>query len=410
MSRLSSQVLSLSIARACQSFAVSFIIIILPVFISGGTISTNVVGYNILGFGITEEFIIGIAISIAALTSSIGQPIGGRLTDTYQRRKLFIISGLLLICFSFPFYLVIESYWGIIVLRIIDGVSGAIIIPAASALVNENAVDEDRGENFGIYNSLRLIGFGSGPIIAGFIISKDTYNIIYQLSGVELAFIIAVLFSLFSLFIVILFVNESDNKVTSDEDKKSMKDIIDSDMFEPILVLGLSSLLLAASISIFVTLEDAVNERLGQTAFMFSVQFSATILSNTISQPFIGRISDKYGRKNLIFLGFLILIPTITIQGFVNTTFTMTLLRIIQGVSTALVFAPALALTGDISDKTNAGTFLSIVTASFGLGIAVGPTLSGFLYSVGSFSTPFVASGIFSFIGMLLVYYYVPDR
>jgi MFS family permease len=410
MNRLSKQVLSLSIARACQSFAVSFIIIILPVFISSGTISTEIVGYRLFGFNITEEFIIGVAISIAALTSSLGQPIGGRLTDTYKKRKIFIISGLLLICASFPFYLVIDSYWGIIVLRIVDGVSGAIIIPAASALVNEEAVNKDRGENFGIYNSLRLIGFGLGPVVAGSIISRNNYNIIYQVTGIELAFMVAVLFSVFSLIIVILFVDESGDKSINSESRMSINDVIKSDMFKPILVLGFSSLLLAASISVFVTLEDAVNKRLGQTAFMFSIQFSATILSNTVSQPLIGRISDNRGRKNLIFLGFLLLIPTITIQGFVNTTLAMTLLRIAQGISTALVFAPALALTGDISDKTNAGTFLSIVTASFGLGIAIGPTLSGFLYSIGSFTTPFIASGILSFFGLLMVYYYVPDR
>lgn len=402
------QIIALSIARACQSFAVSFIIIILPVFISSGQISTNIIGYEIFNFTISTEFIIGVAISIASLISSLGQPIGGRISDMYKKRKLFIIIGLIIICVSFPFYLVIESYTGILVLRIIDGISGAIIIPSASALINEIATDSNRGENFGIYNSLRLIGFGSGPIIAGYILTLDN-NLIFTFTNIEIAFIIAVLFSVFSLLIVLLFVNKTNN-IPNNKSSVNIKDVLESDYIKPVLTLGVGTLLLAASISIFLTLENAVNTRLNQNTLMFSLQFSTTIFANTLFQPIVGRISDNHGRKNLILLGFVILIPTIILQGFVMSSEYMIILRIIQGMSTALVFAPSLALVGDIAEPSNSGILLSIITGSFGLGIAIGPTLSGYLYTIGSFSTPFISSGILSLIGLVFVWYFVPKK
>lgn len=402
------QIISLSIARACQSFAISFIIIILPVFISSGQISSNIIGYEILNFTISTEFIIGVAISLAALMSSLFQPVAGRISDRFEKRKLFIVIGLMMICVSFPFYLVIESYTGILLLRIINGISGAIIIPSASALINNIATDGNRGEVFGVYNSLRLIGFGSGPIIAGYILSLRN-NLVFNFTNIEIAFMIAILFSVFSLLIVLIFVdktsNSSDRKVST-----NVRDILESDYIKSVLTLGVGTLLLAASISIFLTLEDAVNTRLDQDTLMFSVQFSATILANTLFQPIVGRISDIYGRKDLILLGFLLLIPNMILQGFIMSAEYMVILKIIQGISTALVFAPSLALVGDIAEPSNSGTLLSILTGSFGLGIAIGPTLSGYLYTIGSYSTPFISSGLLSLIGLLFVWYFVPKK
>ena len=51
---------------------------------------------------------------------------------------------------------------------------------------------------------------------------------------------------------------------------------------------------------------------------------------------------------------------------------------------------------------------MSIVTMSFGLGIAVGPLISGFL-AVYSFTLPFWVAGILSLIVALIVFHYTPE-
>jgi len=45
----------------------------------------------------------------------------------------------------------------------------------------------------------------------------------------------------------------------------------------------------------------------------------------------------------------------------------------------AMVFAPALALAGDLARKGQSGTQLSVLTMAFGLGTALGPLASGYL-------------------------------
>jgi len=47
------------------------------------------------------------------------------------------------------------------------------------------------------------------------------------------------------------------------------------------------------------------------------------------------------------------------------------------------VFAPSLALAGDLAREGESGTTLSVLTMGFGFGVAVGPLASGWLVGFG---------------------------
>ncbi len=68
-----------------------------------------------------------------------------------------------------------------------------------------------------------------------------------------------------------------------------------------------------------------------------------------------------------------------------------------------MVFAPALALAGDLAGEGESGSKLSILTMAFGFGIAVGPLASGALIGYG-FATPFVFGAALATLGAILVY------
>lgn len=76
--------------------------------------------------------------------------------------------------------------------------------------------------------------------------------------------------------------------------------------------------------------------------------------------------------------------------------------RFAQGVAGAMVFTPALALAGDFAPEDGSGSTLSVLTMAFGLGIAVGPLLSGFLVTFG-FPVPFVIGAALASVGVVLV-------
>ena len=67
-----------------------------------------------------------------------------------------------------------------------------------------------------------------------------------------------------------------------------------------------------------------------------------------------------------------------------------------------------MALVGDISSNNRSGGALSIITMSFGLGIAVGPSLSGILVTYG-LAIPFLIGASLASSGAVLVIIHVDE-
>jgi MFS family permease len=105
----------------------------------------------------------------------------------------------------------------------------------------------------------------------------------------------------------------------------------------------------------------------------------------------VGRASDSWGRKPFIVAGLIGLVPTTLLQGFVTMPWELIGLRVLQGLAGAMVFAPALALAGDFARRGDSGAQLSVLTVSFGLGIAAGQLVAGTFVQYG-FAVPFVVA------------------
>lgn len=171
-----------------------------------------------------------------------------------------------------------------------------------------------------------------------------------------------------------------------------------------ILVLMVSTIVLASSLSMISALENEFNARLSQTAVGFGIAFSALTIARLLVQIPIGRLSDRIGRKRLIVGGMLALAPLTVLFGFVTTTAQLVGLRLLQGVATAGVAAPAFALAGDLAKKGGEGREMSFVTMGFGLGLGVGPLLAGALAGYVGFRMPFYVVGGLSVLGAGLVW------
>jgi MFS family permease len=66
------------------------------------------------------------------------------------------------------------------------------------------------------------------------------------------------------------------------------------------------------------------------------------------------------------------------------------------------VFAPSLALAGDLAREGESGTTLSVLTMGFGFGVALGPLASGFLVGFG-FVVPFAVGAGLAVVALVLV-------
>jgi MFS family permease len=414
------RVFALAMARLADSLGNSFLIIVLPLYIASGEIS--LAGLE----GFSTELLIGVVLSLFGLLNSSLQQFTGRASDRAGKRKVFILVGLVVFGVASALYPLASSYWAIVALRAFQGIGAALTVPVTIALVNEYSTDaSQRGGNFGVFNTFRLIGFGFGPIIAGVLITggfSSSEVVTYQIagaavSGFDAAFAVAVAGALVSFALVSWLVEDPEREVAASDDL-SVAILGTDQLLDPVFVVGVGTFFMATGIAIYATLQEVVNTALGQGPFLFSVQFAAVVIANVLFQVPIGRASDKYGRRPFLVAGFALLVPSVLLQGYVpefqalmpasilgvnGPAVVMILLRLLQGVAVAMVFAPGLALAGDLARRGQSGTTLSVLTTAFGFGVAIGPLAAGYLVRFG-FATPFVFVAVLAALAFLLTY------
>jgi MFS family permease len=406
------QVLALALARMTESVGASFLIVVLPLFIGSEYASGTT-------FGMSEVAFTGVVLALFGLVNSPLQPFTGRLSDRLQRRKIFVLVGLVLLGVASFAYSLATAYWHLLGLRVLQGVAGALIIPTTVALVNDLATAGNRGGNMGTYNTFRLVGFGAGPVAAGLVVSAGPYSFslggtALSINGFDAAFYTATLTAILSFVLITLLVRDPEVTETGASAGDSLRDSIavlsrsGPGTLDPVFTLGLASFFMAVGIALFATLGEIVNDRLAQDATMFGLQFAAFIFAQVLLQAPIGRATDFFGRKPFIVLGMALLVPTTFVQGVVLDPWLMFAARFLQGVAGAMVFAPSLALAGDLAPADRSGSTLSVLTMAFGFGVALGPLSSGFLVDFG-FVVPFAFGAVLAAVGCVLVWTQVEE-
>lgn len=127
---------------------------------------------------------IGLIFGSFSLSRTFFLPYFGRLSDK-KGRKPFIVIGLFtyaLISLAFIFSHSVES---LIVLRFIQGITSALILPVTQAYVGDITPKGKEGFTMGLFNMSIFLGLSIGPLIGGWV--HDRFNL--QATFVAMAFL-----------------------------------------------------------------------------------------------------------------------------------------------------------------------------------------------------------------------------
>lgn len=117
---------------------------------------------------------IGLIVGAQLVTTMIGKPAGGWLSDRLGRKPIILV-GLGLCAGMLPLVVLAEGFFSLLVLSSIFGLGVAIVTPATTALVADLAKAGRMGSAMGVFGTIWDSGEASGPILAGFLIASLSY-------------------------------------------------------------------------------------------------------------------------------------------------------------------------------------------------------------------------------------------
>jgi DHA1 family multidrug resistance protein-like MFS transporter len=355
----------------------------LPLFIRSLGVSEST-----LGFIAAASTVVGILVSIPA----------GILSDIIGRKRVILMAAIVFATAPF-LYLLIQSPWQLVLVRVYHGLATAILGPVAMAAVADT-FQKGRGERMAWYSSATMIGRFVAPFVGGLLIFGNDFKWVYLADGFAgvLALAAAIRLPLSSN------VSTSIREALRHQRGKYGKDI--AFVFKHPGIIATSGIE-AAQYFAFGCVETFLpvylKEKMGYSTWEIGMLFTAQILAATLTKPIMGRLSDRFGRIPMITTGLALGGITTGLILFSTNYVELVVVIALFGLGLATVTASTSALVADLSRQYSRGASMGILSSIMDIGQSAGPMVTGVLITAFSYRTAFGAVGI-GLMGVTIIY------
>ncbi len=328
---------------------------------------------------------IGFCVAISTVTGIFFKLPAGVVSDILGKTRTLFIG---LACFGFvPLaYLWVTSYEALVAVRFLHGFATAIYGPVSMALVASIASDR-RGEMLSWFSSVTIIGNLLGAPLGGFLLTSLAGAGTAELSHFHLVYGVVATLGLASLGLAFW--------------------VLRGRLPEPVpgpgrtwaavwqhFKAGLREILLDRRVLLTSNLEGIQNLSLGAleaflpiyavtmvglSAFQAGLLWGVQVLVTVASKPIMGRLSDRYGRRPLLFWGMFVCAGPFALIPWFREFWILLALAALFGLGEAVVTSSAAALVADFCRADHLGSAMGAFGTIFDVGHAAGPLLAGAL-------------------------------
>ena len=176
---------------------------------------------------------------------------------------------------------------------------------------------------------------------------------------------------------------------------------------KPLIIIFLTILIDLIGFGIVIPLLTFYAEEFNATPFDIGLLVSSYSLMQFIFSPILGGLSDKYGRRPILFLSIIGSGIGYLMMGLAGSLLMIYAGRIFGGI-TAGNLSTAQAYIADVTTRENRAKGMGLFGMAFGLGFILGPALAGILSKFGIHVPFYFAAGL-SFANAILLYFVLPE-
>ncbi|MBK6561199.1 MAG: MFS transporter [Dehalococcoidia bacterium] len=260
---------------------------------------------------------LGLTFSVFAIVQTFVGPFAGRLSDRYGR-KPFIVAGLCIYLVAALGYLTAGSFYQVIAFRAFSGLGTSLIFSVARAYVGDMTPKGQEGRWLGVFATADIIGFGTGPLLAG---------VLREVVGFRSVFVaMAILMATSALILMWWLPRHSPAEVlkraslargeareTQTPFAVALKDRL------VVAVTAHQGLISLASGASFSFLALRLEDGLGVSPMLIGLAFATQDITGGLAQPLFGRMADAYSRRVLVAAGLLVNGALLACVGIVPT-------------------------------------------------------------------------------------------
>ncbi|QDQ96055.1 MFS transporter [Tomitella fengzijianii] len=157
-------------------------------------------------------------------------------------------------------------------------------------------------------------------------------------------------------------------------------------------------------IPIIPDLPDLVGASAGDTAWAIT----ATLLAAAVATPVMGRLGDMYGKRRLLLVSLVVLVVGSLLAAFASTLVPLVIGRALQGFASGVI-PLGMSLMRDIMPPKKLAGGVAVISASLGVGGALGMPLAAFIAQYANWHMLFWVSAGLGVLAFVLTVMVVPE-
>lgn len=335
---------------------------------------------------------VGLIEGVAEGLASISKYFFGLISDYYQKRKPFVVTGYsfgavskILIGLSYSWPLVLFA-------RVIDRLGKGLRTAPRDSILLDNTTPQDKGYIFGFHRAFDSLGAVFGPLIALLILYLLKENI-------RLTFFAAFIPGFIAIILLIFFVKEKNKPLVNTEQKfvKISWKNLESRLK---LFLIISFIFSLGNSSDAFLLLNAKN--LGQTTIIVVLMYVLYNVSQTLFATPAGSLADRLGAKKVFTGGLLVFSVVYFFFGFVKNPLFLWILFPVYGIYIAATDGVSKSYISEFITKKESGTYFGAYYTLTAVASFLASFIGGILWTKIAPSATFYYGSILSFSAFII--------